>query len=190
MIQHLNALYKIQSGNIFFENLLLPQKGEDLYILRQKVGLVFQHPEDQLFSPTVKEELAFAPKNAGFKHEKLEEAILYSLECVGLDKNFLERNPFALSGGEKRLVAIASVLAAKPECVILDEPLAGLDAFYCKKILGMLKNLRDNEGKTIIIITHDWKAALKYSDKILILQDGKIFKEGTPEEIKKCISQI
>ena len=182
LVQHLNALYKIQEGNIYFDGENLPQTGEEVHTLRQKVGLVFQHPEDQLFSANVKEELAFAPKNAGFKGNELEQAVLYGLKCVSLDEKFLTRNPIALSGGERRLVAIASVLAARPECVVLDEPLAGLDAYYQRKILAMLGKLRD-EGKTIITITHDLKTALKYSDKILILRDGGFVKEGSPREV-------
>ena len=189
LVQHLNALYKIQDGEILFDGQALAQKGKEVYELRQRVGLVFQHPEDQLFSPTVKEELAFAPKNAGFKDSKLDEAILYGLECVGVDKNFLERNPLALSGGERRLVAIASVLSARPECVVLDEPLAGLDASYQKKILAMLGSLRDS-GKTVIVITHDLKTALKYSDRILILRNGGKIKEGTPGEVIEEIMNI
>lgn len=189
LVQHLNALYKIQDGNIFFDGQELPQKGREVYELRQKVGLVFQHPEDQLFSPTVKEELSFAPRNAGFRNSKLNDAVLYGLECVGLDKKFLERNPLALSGGEKRLVAIASVLAARPECVVLDEPLAGLDASYQKKILSMLGKLRDN-GKTIITITHDLNTALNYSNGILILRDGEKIKEGVPGDVIEELMNI
>ncbi len=189
LVQHLNALYKIQSGEIFFDGQTLPQKGEEVHTLRQRVGLVFQHPEDQLFSPTVKEELAFAPKNAGFKNSKLEDAILYGLECVGLEKKFLDRNPLALSGGERRLVAIASVLATRPECVVLDEPLAGLDASYQKKILAMLARLRD-EGETVITITHDLDTALKFSDKILILRDGGTVREGNPGDVIEEIMNV
>ena len=182
LIQHLNGLYKIQEGQIFFDEAPLAQKGEPLYTLRQKVGLVFQHPEDQLFSPTVREELAFAPKNAGFRKKALDDAVIYGLECAGLPREFLDRNPIALSGGERRLVAIASVLSAMPECVVLDEPLAGLDASYQRKILGMLGRLRD-EGKTIITVTHDLNMALNFSSRILILRDGKFVIEGKPAEI-------
>ena len=189
LVQHLNALYKIQSGEIFFDSKNLPQKGEEVHELRQRVGLVFQHPEDQLFSPTVKEELAFAPKNAGLKNSKLEDSILYGLECVGLDKKFLERNPLALSGGERRLVAIASVLATRPECVVLDEPLAGLDASYQKKILAMLGHLRDL-GTTIVTITHDLDTALKFSDRILFLRDGGAISAGEPNEVIEKIMEV
>lgn len=182
LVQHLNALYKIQKGTIYFDDSLLPQKGEEVHSLRQKVGLVFQHPEDQLFSPTVREELAFAPKNAGFQNHELDDAILYGLDCVSLPREFLERNPIALSGGERRLVAIASVLSARPDCIVLDEPLAGLDASYQEKLLAMLTRLRD-EGKTVITITHDINMALNYSDRILILRDGAMILEGTPHEV-------
>ncbi len=189
LVQHLNALYKIQQGEIFFDNMPLAQHGQDLKSLRQKVGLVFQNPEEQLFSPNVHDELAFAPRNAGFKNKELEDAINYSLDCVGLDKNFLTRNPLALSGGERRLVAIASVLACKPECLILDEPLAGLDASYQKKILELLKSLRDS-GRTIIMITHDLKTALNYSDEIMILNNSKLVQIDTPENVLKKLTEI
>ena len=182
LVQHLNALYKIQDGRILFDDKALPQKGEEVHELRRKVGLVFQHPEDQLFSFTVRDELAFAPKNAGFTKHELDEAVLYGLECVSLDESFLDRNPIALSGGERRLIAIASVLAAKPECIVLDEPLAGLDAHYQHQILNMLKKLRDN-GRTVITITHDLSMALNYSDRILIMGDGKAIQEGSPHEV-------
>ncbi len=189
LVQHLNALFKIQEGKIFFDGENLPQKGEGLQTLRQRVGLVFQHPEDQLFSSTVKEELAFAPKNAGFKNSELDEAVLYGLECAGLDKDFLNRSPIALSGGERRLVAIASVMSAKPECVILDEPLAGLDASYQNKILTMLGTLRD-KGKTIITITHDLDMALNYSDRILILRNSEQIELGKPSEILEELMEV
>ena len=188
LVQHLNALYKIQEGRIIFDGEDLPQKGEEVHTLRQKVGLVFQHPEDQLFSPTVREELAFAPKNAGFKGKALDEAVLYGLECSGLSEDFLERNPIALSGGERRLVAIASVLSARPEVVVLDEPLAGLDASYQRKILAMLGRLRD-EGRTIITVTHDLSMALNWSDRILVLRDAGKLQEGTPREVLETVMQ-
>ncbi|MBQ6774051.1 MAG: ATP-binding cassette domain-containing protein [Synergistaceae bacterium] len=188
LVQHLNALYKIQSGEILFDSKPLAQKGKEVYELRQKVGLVFQHPEDQLFSLTVRDELAFAPKNAGFNKHELDEAILYALECVGLEKSFLDRNPLALSGGERRLAAIASVLSAKPECIALDEPLAGLDAHYQHQILNMLTKFK-NDGKTVITITHDLNAALNYSDRILILRDGSTIQEGSPDEVIKSVMQ-
>lgn len=189
LVQHLNALYSIQEGKIFFDGKALPQKGEDVYTLRRKVGLVFQHPEDQLFSANVRDELAFAPKNAGFRGKELDDAVRYGLECAGLKSDFLDRNPVALSGGERRLVAIASVLSAKPECIVLDEPLAGLDASYQQKILAMLARLKD-EGRTVVTVTHDLNMALRYSGRILILRDGHSVAEGRPREIIGNLMQI
>ncbi|MCR4818248.1 MAG: ATP-binding cassette domain-containing protein [Fretibacterium sp.] len=182
LIQHLNGLYKIQAGKIHIEGEPLPQKGEALHALRQRVGLVFQCPEDQFFSPTVEEELAFAPKNAGLSGEELKDAVMDALDHVGLGRDFLPRNPLLLSGGERRLVAIASVLAAGPECLALDEPLAGLDAAYRSRVLALLSELRD-EGKTIITITHDWDMALQFSSRVLVMQDGQSLAQGTPREV-------
>ena len=182
LVQHLNALYKIQEGEIIFDGQPLAQKGRGLQTLRRRVGLVFQNPEDQLFSSTVKDELAFAPKNGGFSGKELDDAVNFGLECVGLSQDFLTRNPLNLSGGERRLVAIASVLSARPEVVVLDEPLAGLDASYQRKILGMLDSLRQ-KGHTIVTITHDLKMALTRSDRILVLRDSQAIKEGTPREV-------
>ena len=174
LVQHLNALYKIQAGKILIDGKDLPQAGPDVKDLRQRVGLVFQNPEDQLFCATVREELEFAPRNADFNLENLNSAVLNAINLVGLDESFLDRNPLALSGGERRLVAIASVLAVNPECIILDEPLAGLDAYYKNKILNMLNDLKA-QGKSIVIITHDINSALKFSNKIIILERGKSY---------------
>lgn len=182
LVQHLNALYKVQEGKIIFDGQPLPQKGKELQTLRRRVGLVFQNPEAQLFSSTVRDELAFAPGNAGFKGQELDDAVLFGLECVGLSQDFLTRNPIALSGGERRLVAIASVLSARPEVVVLDEPLAGLDASYQRKILAMLDGLKQ-KGHTIITITHDLDMALTFSDRLLILRASQAVKEGSPHEV-------
>nr|WP_208872813.1 ATP-binding cassette domain-containing protein [Fretibacterium fastidiosum] len=150
--------------------------------MRQRVGLVFQMPERQLFSPTVREELAFAPANAGFEGEALDEAVLGALRAVGLREDFLSRSPFQLSGGEQRLTAIASTLAAGPDCVVLDEPLAGLDAAYRRGILALLTRLRD-EGRSVVTITHDLDMALCFSDRVLVMDGGRSLAEGTPQEV-------
>ena len=178
LVQHLNALYKIQEGRIDFDGDKLPQSGREVYRLRKRVGLVFQNPEDQFFSATVREELEFAPMNAGLSGEELNEAVMYGLDCVGLSVEFLDRNPLKLSGGEQRLTAIASILSARPEVIILDEPLAGLDSFYQRKLLEILSKLRD-EGRTVITITHNLNMATRYSDRTLTLTDGKIHAKGT-----------
>ncbi len=182
LAQHMNGLYRLQAGSILLEGEPLPQSGEALYRLRQRVGLVFQMPERQLFSPTVREELAFAPANAGLEGEALDEAVLGALRAVGLEEDFLSRSPFQLSGGEQRLTAIASTLAAGPDCVVLDEPLAGLDAAYRRGILALLTRLRD-EGRSVVTITHDLDMALGFSDRVLVMDGGRSLAEGTPQEV-------
>jgi energy-coupling factor transport system ATP-binding protein len=171
LIQHLNGLYAVQSGEIFMEGEALPRQSVELRNLRRRVGLVFQSPEDQLFSPTVREELAFAPRNWGFSLEEADASVKRAIEDVGLDETYLERNPLRLSGGERRLVAIASTLSANPECIVLDEPTAGLDTYHREKIVALLSHLKE-QGKTIITVTHDLEIAFKNSDRLLVLDDG------------------
>lgn len=187
-VQHLNALHEIQVGEILMEGAPLPQKGPEVHALRQRVGLVFQSPEDQLFCPTVREELAFAPANAGLVGDELERAILWAMDEVGIDRGWLERAPLALSGGERRLVAIASVLSALPECLVLDEPTAGLDARHRRRILDLLGRLRD-EGRTVVVISHDMDMALRHSDRLLVLGRGRRLGEGGPHEILPALME-
>lgn len=189
LVQHLNGLYKIQSGEILLEGEPLPQKGEALHRLRGTVGLVFQSPEDQLFSATVREELSFAPGNAGFEGEALERAVRGALDAVGLGEDFLARNPFSLSGGERRLVAIASVLAADPECLVLDEPMAGLDASYRRRMLSLFSELR-GQGRTVVTITHDLEMAFRFSDRILVMDSGKSRGEGNVGEALSSLMEV
>lgn len=189
LVQHLNGLYKIQSGEILLEGEPLPQKGEALHRLRGTVGLVFQSPEDQLFSATVREELSFAPGNAGFEGEALERAVRGALDAVGLGEDFLARNPFSLSGGERRLVAIASVLAADPECLVLDEPMAGLDAAYRRRMLSLFSELR-GQGRTVVTITHDLEMAFRFSDRILVMDSGKSRGEGNVGEALSSLMEV
>jgi energy-coupling factor transport system ATP-binding protein len=181
LVQHLNGLYLAQSGDIEFDGMPMPKDGAALRDLRRRVGLVFQTPEDQFFSPTVREELAFAPLNWGFPKEKVEACVASAMEAVGLDEDYLERGPLMLSGGERRLVAIASVLAAEPECVVLDEPTAGLDERYRAKIVGLLARL-SAEGKTVVTVTHDFEMAFEMSDRLIVLEDGVKVYEGGVED--------
>ncbi len=176
-IQHLNALYKVQSGKIIYKNREIPVTPEELHRLREEVSIVFQNPEEQIFSQTVREEIAFSALNAGYSMEKTEQCLRSALNSVGLSEEFLERNPLALSGGERRLVAIASCLCVKPECLILDEPLAGLDCYYSDRILNLLSEMRD-EGVTIIVITHDFEKMSRYTDEVIFMDSGKIIFQG------------
>ena len=192
LIQHLNGLYSVQSGEIFIEGAddgefaPIPMKGEALRNLRRRVGLVFQSPETQLFSPTVREELAFAPMNWGFSKEDTDACVERAFQSVGLRKEYLDRNPLRLSGGERRLVAIASVLSANPECLILDEPTAGLDAKYREEIVALLNRMRDI-GKTIITVTHDFEMAFEQSDHLIVMDNGQKVCEGGIEEVLSAL---
>lgn len=188
LAQHLNGLYKIQTGSILMEGEPLPQKGEGLHALRRRVGLVFQSPEDQFFCPMVEEEISFAPRNAGLAGEELERAVLGALDRVGLGRDVLGRPPLCLSGGERRLTAIASVLAARPECLVLDEPTAGLDARYRKRILALLSGLRE-EGRSVVVITHDLDMALRFSDRLLLLDGGRVLAWGTPRAVLPALME-
>lgn len=180
--QHLNALILPQKGEVEVEGKRVDPESKDLRIIRQKVGLVFQYPEQQLFAETVYEEVAFAPRNWGVKEDEVNERVEEALGAVGLDPSYYKRNPFHLSGGEKRRVAIASVLSARPFYLVLDEPTAGLDALGRKDLLGLLADLRE-KGMGIIFITHDLELALSCSEEIMIIEKGKKLCSGTPDEI-------
>jgi energy-coupling factor transport system ATP-binding protein len=146
------------------------------------VGLVFQTPEDQFFSPTVREELAFAPRNWGLSPEETEAAVERALRSVGLGEEYFSRNPLSLSGGERRLVAIASVLSAAPECLVLDEPTAGLDVHYRGEVVSLLSRLRA-EGRTVVTVTHDFEMAFEHSDRLIVMADGVKLCEGAVGEV-------
>lgn len=186
LAQHLNALLFCHKGRVTVDDYLLEQKSDNLRKVRQKVGLVFQYPEQQLFAETVFDEVAFAPRNWGVPSSDIQERVETSLNRVGLPLSFLERNPFQLSGGEKRRVAIASVLSAHPDYMVLDEPTAGLDSQGRKELIGLLTALRE-DGLGIVLITHDLELALSCSEKILVLESGAQRFYGTPEE---CIFSL
>lgn len=179
--QHLNALIFPQEGRITVDGMTVEPKSDKLRRIRQKVGLVFQYPEQQLFAETVSDEIAFAPRNWGVSQDLIQERVDNALSKVGLEPSFKDRNPFRLSGGEKRRVAIASVLSASPDYLVLDEPTAGLDAEGRRELTGLLASLRE-DGLGIVLITHDLELALTCSEKILILEKGNQVFYGTPEE--------
>lgn len=180
--QHLNALIFPQKGEVEVEGMKVDPESKDLRKIRQKVGLVFQYPEQQLFAETVYEEVAFAPRNWGIKEDEIHERVEEALRAVGLNPSYYKRNPFHLSGGEKRRVAIASVISARPSYLVLDEPTAGLDASGRKDLLGLLADLRER-GMGIILITHDLELALSCSEQIMIIEKGHKLCCGTPDEI-------
>ncbi len=172
LVWHLNALLKKQSGEIEVLGQRLNEK-TNIRDLRQKVGLVFQYPETQLFAETVREDIAFGPRQMGLSSDEVERRVQHALELVGLSPDFLERSPFELSGGEMRRVALAGVLAMETEILVLDEPSAGLDPAASREMVKLLKQLRD-EGRSLILVTHDMEDAAELSDRVLLLNQGEV----------------
>lgn len=180
LAQHLNALLMPQSGSVEVDGTGIAKGVAGLREIRRKVGLVFQYPEQQLFAENIREEVAFGPSNWGFPEEQIEGKILRALSAVGLGDLDLERSPFSLSGGQKRRLAIASVLASDPSYLVLDEPTAGLDSCGRNDLLWLLKSLRDG-GIGIVQITHDLEIALSVCDRICVLEKGAALFWGTPD---------
>lgn len=162
----------------------IKEKNKKTYLLRKKVGLVFQFPEYQLFEDSVIKDVMFGPKNFKIEEEVAKQLAIDSLLKVGIPETLFERNPFELSGGQKRRVAIAGVLASQPDILVLDEPTAGLDPHGKKEIMDLVKEIHQ-QGKTIILVTHDMDVVMDYANKVFVLNDGKLIKETTPNELFK-----
>jgi len=186
LIQHLNGLLVPSSGEVVVDDYVNTQKNrkmrKKLRDLRKKVGLVFQFSENQLFEETVEDDIAFGPQNFGVKKEDAKSIAKETLKLVGLDESFLKKSPFDLSGGEKRRVAIAGVLALKPDILVLDEPTAGLDPKGTKELLGMVKVLNES-GKTIVLVTHDINIVYEYADNVIVMDNGEVVKIASPSEL-------
>lgn len=179
LIQHLNALVKPTSGKIEIDGTDITAQGTDLKEIRKKVGLVFQYPEHQLFEETVYKDISFGPRNMGFSEEEIKERVLEAIKFVGLSPELLEKSPFELSGGQKRRVAIAGVLAMKPKVLILDEPTAGLDPRGRDEILGQLVRLHEiNRELTIIFVSHSMEDVAKIAKNILVMNRGTLAMHG------------
>jgi energy-coupling factor transport system ATP-binding protein len=184
LIQHLNALLKPTSGNIIIDGIDITAKGVALKKIRQTVGLVFQYPEHQLFEETVSKDVAFGPENLGLSREEIEIRVKEALTLVGLDYDKLKDvSPFELSGGQKRRVAIAGVLAMKPKVLILDEPTAGLDPKGRDEILGEIKRLHEMQKITVILVSHSMEDIAKLVDRIIVMSKGKIVLTDTPRKV-------
>lgn len=184
LVQHLNGLIKATSGKIFVDDMEVTDPKTNLIDVRRNVGLVFQYPEYQLFEETVEKDVAFGPKNLGLDEEEIKKRVEEALFLVGLDYDFIkERSPFELSGGQKRRVAIAGVIAMKPKVLILDEPTAGLDPSAHEEVLKMIKNIHEKQKNIIIFVSHNMDDIARLSDKVLVLDKGKVFLFGTPREV-------
>ena len=174
-VQHLNGLIRVQSGSLVVEGIDLSVKKPDLKQVRSKVGLVFQYPEYQLFADTVYKDVAFGPVNMKLPEEEVGERVKEALRLVGLDPEiFGEKSPFELSGGEKRRVALAGIIAMRPRVLVLDEPTAGLDPRGKKEILKLVSELKKQTVSTVIMINHDMNEVAEYATKVAVMNDGRL----------------
>lgn len=184
LVQHLNGLLKPTSGEILIDGTALHTKGVKLKDIRQKVGLVFQYPEHQLFEETIEADIAFGPKNMGLSEQEIRHRVKESMELVGLDYDKLKgQSPFELSGGQMRRVAIAGVLAMKPKVLVLDEPTAGLDPRGRDEILQEIADLQRRSKITVVLVSHSMEDIAKLVDKIAVMHRGKMVKTGTTREV-------
>ena len=184
LLQHLNGLLKPESGSIVIGDTDITQPGVSMVQIRQKIGLVFQYPEYQLFEETVAKDVAFGPGNLGLSREEIDERVREAIELVGLDyEEIKDRSPFELSGGQKRRVAIAGVVAMRPEVLILDEPTAGLDPKAHKDVLAMVEEVHRRTGNITILVSHNMADIARLCDKVVVIDSGRLVTAGTPYEV-------
>ena len=183
LVQHLNGLIRPTEGHIYFDGQDIYAEGYDMKKHHSNVGLVFQYPEHQLFEVDVLSDVCFGPKNLGLKKAEAEEQAKKALALVGMDESYYKRSPFDLSGGQKRRVAIAGVLAMKPQMLILDEPTAGLDPQGRKEILELISGLRERAGITVVLVSHSMEDVAEYVDRIIVMNKGSVAYDAAPKEV-------
>lgn len=190
LVQHLNGLVKATSGQVFFHGENIYAEGYNMRKLRSKVGLVFQYPEHQLFEVDVLSDVCFGPKNQGLSKEEAEVRAKEALRMVGLSEEFYRQSPFELSGGQKRRVAIAGVLAMEPEVLILDEPTAGLDPKGRDEILDQISRLHEEKHITIVLVSHSMEDVAKYVERIIVMNQGEVMFDDTPREVFRHYKEL
>lgn len=190
LVQHLNGLNRATSGSIYVDGKNIYEEGYPMRELRFRVGLVFQYPEYQLFETTVLRDICFGPKNQGLSDEEALERARKAMKMTGLDESYEEKSPFELSGGQKRRVAIAGILAMDPETLVLDEPTAGLDPKGRDDILGVLKKLHDESGITIVLVSHSMDDVADYADRIIVMDGGKILYDDIPSKVFSHVEEL
>lgn len=184
LLQHLNGLLKPSSGQIVVNGKDITAPGVSMVEIRKRIGLVFQYPEYQLFEETVAKDVAFGPKNLGLSEEEINERVKEAIQLVGLDYDKVaEKSPFELSGGQKRRVAIAGVIAMRPEVLILDEPTAGLDPKAHRDVLAMVEEVHRKTGNITILVSHNMADIARLSDQIIVIDSGRLVTTGTPKEV-------
>ena len=190
LIQHLNGLIRPTGGDILYHGTSIYSDGYKMKELRSKVGLVFQYPEHQLFEADVFSDVCFGPKNLGCSKEETEKRARHALDLVGMDESFYEQSPFELSGGQKRRVAIAGVIAMRPEMMILDEPTAGLYPQGRDEILDQIERLNRRYGLTILLVSHSMEDVARYVDRIMVMNHGEKVFDDTPKEVFKHYKEL
>lgn len=190
LVQHLNGLIKATSGTIYYNGEDIYEKDYDLKKLRSKVGLVFQYPEHQLFEVDVFKDVCFGPKNLGLDKKEIELRAYKALKMVGLEDDYFYQSPFDLSGGQKRRVAIAGVLAMEPDVLILDEPTAGLDPKGREEILSLIKRLQTETGMTIVLVSHSMEDVANYVDRIIVMNKGSVMLDGAPKDVFSHVEEL
>lgn len=183
LIQHLNGLLKGTSGVVYYNGENIYAEGYNMKKLRSKVGLVFQYPEHQLFEADVFTDVCFGPKNLGLPKEEIEKRAYDALELVGLKEKYYKKSPFELSGGQKRRVAIAGILAMQPDVLVLDEPTAGLDPKGRDDILDQIAKLHAEKKITVILVSHSMEDIARYVERIIVMNKGQVMYDGTPREV-------
>ena len=190
LIQHLNGLIRPTSGSITVQGIDLTEKKVPLRELRRRVGLVFQYPEYQLFEETVAKDVAFGPGNLGLSQEEITERVNEALNLVGLPEAVAEMSPFDLSGGQKRRAAIAGVLSMRPEVLVLDEPIAGLDPLGRHEILSLVENYRRKYGATVILVSHNMDDVADIAERVIVMNKGAVALDGSPRQVFSQTEQM
>ena len=190
LIKHLNGLLKAESGEIFFNGENIYSKKYPISKLRKEVGLVFQYPEQQLFGRTILKDVMYGPLNLGMSEEEAEKSAVESLELVGISKEYYHLSPMELSGGQKRCVAIAGVLAMQPEILVLDEPAAGLDPETKNEIFELLCRIRKERNNAIVLVSHHMEDVAQFANRVWVMHEGKIAMDGTPEEVYGRVEEL
>ena len=183
LVQHFNGLLKPTEGEVLFEGENIWRNPKEIRKYRARVGLVFQYPEYQLFEETVFKDIAFGPKNMGLSESEIEERVKETCQWIEIKESFLQKSPFDLSGGEKRRVAIAGVLAMKPEIIVFDEPTAGLDPAGREIVMRAIKKYRDSQNATVIIISHSMEDMAEMADRLLVMEKGKVVMFDTTRKV-------
>lgn len=190
LVQHLNGLLKPTSGRVLVDGVDITARGADLRSVRQKVGIIFQYPEHQLFDETVEADVAFGPRNLGLTKEEIDRRVADALTAVGLDDATAKRSPFALSGGQMRRVAIAGVLAMQPKVLVLDEPAAGLDPRGREEILGHIRRLHDERGLTVVLVSHNMEDVARLAKRVIVMQRGRVVMDASPRIVFSRADQL